>query len=311
MRDSRTIRFTSLALGCVLVVCSFGAAFAHSPTLERVAELDRAIAETPSRAALYLARGELYHQQRDWQRALSDFDRAALLDPELAGVALERATTLVALGRAAEALYALEEVLMLQPAEPSAWTLRGRALEQLGRSEEAVQAYAAAIDAHPRPGPQLFLDRANAEAAVPRALRAKVLRAKASRAEDVLRGLDEGIAALGPLVTLELPAIDLERELGRFDAALVRLETLSRQSRRRDAWQVLRGEILMQAGRDDEARLLLRAARADLDTLSPKRRGTRASTTLARRIDLALTRLSERAALAARHEPVAAELEGR
>jgi tetratricopeptide (TPR) repeat protein len=285
-------------LAILPLLCSFGAALAHSPTPDRIAELDRAIGANPSSAALYLSRGEQHHQNGAWDRALADFDRAAVLDPEFEGIGLYRARTLLAARRPGEALVVLERLLSLRAEDPAGLALQGRALSELGRMGEAIRAFDAAIAAHPRPDPQLFLDRAAVQSA-----QAEV------EPEAVLRGLDEGITELGPLVTLQLPAIDLERQLGRFDAALARVDTLARQSRRQDPWHTLRGEILLQAGRDEEARQALRTARGALDALSPKRRATRASAALAERIDVALHRLSAPAEPAAQRGPVALEPE--
>ena len=93
-------------------------------------------------------------------------------------------------------------------------------------------------------------------------------------------GLDEGINKLGPLVTLELAAIDLELRRDNYDAALARLDVITAQSERKEMWLVRRGEILSAAGRSEEAREAFNAALTAIDSLPPARRQSKAITAL-------------------------------
>jgi len=90
-----------------------------------------------------------------------------------------------------------------------------------------------------------------------------------------LRGLDEGINKLGPVVTLQLAAIDLELRRKNYDAALTRLDQITAKSERKEAWLVKRGEILKLAGRDDEARTAFNAALVAIEALPPAYRQSR------------------------------------
>ena len=62
----------------------------HDPD-QRIRELNKEIAQQPDDARLYLRRGELYRQRSDMSLALSDYDRAAQLDPDLSDVDFARA----------------------------------------------------------------------------------------------------------------------------------------------------------------------------------------------------------------------------
>jgi predicted negative regulator of RcsB-dependent stress response len=103
-----------------------------------------------------------------------------------------------------------------------------------------------------------------------------------------LIGLDEGIKRLGPLVTLQLTAIDLELRRRNYNAALARLDEITSQSDRKETWLVRRGEILKLAGRQEEARAAFNAALVAIESLPPQRRQSRAVTTLQLRARSAL-----------------------
>jgi tetratricopeptide (TPR) repeat protein len=80
-----------------------GAAWAHGSTEERLAAMQAAIAAQPGRGGPYLARGQLFRQQKRPSEALDDFTRAAQLEPHLPGVHRLIARALLDLGRLAEA----------------------------------------------------------------------------------------------------------------------------------------------------------------------------------------------------------------
>ena len=100
---------------------------------------------------------------------------------------------------------------------------------------------------------------------------------------EAVRALDEGIARLGPLPSLALPAVDLEIGLQRWDSALARLDALLRQAPNNAAWMARRADVLERAGRFDEARAERARALQQIDARSPNRVSA-ARTTLARQL---------------------------
>jgi len=101
---------------------------------------------------------------------------------------------------------------------------------------------------------------------------------------EAVRGLDDGLQRLGPLVTLQLFAIDAELKLKNYDGALARVDKVAERSPRKETWLARRGEILVQAGRSDEARRAYESALAALQTLPPTRRNVPAMQELSKRI---------------------------
>jgi tetratricopeptide (TPR) repeat protein len=257
---------------------------AHGDLHERIAALTKQIDEAPTNAELYLKRGELHRAHRDWKLALADYDRVAQLRPDLAVVDLARGLTLFASGTPEPAITALDRFLLKHPAHAEALLTRARARSKLGRHQTAAEDFTRAIAHTPRPRPEYYLERAQALAALGDA-----------RIADALRGLDEGIKMLGPIVTLELYAMDLELRKNQHNAALARLDQITAQAARTETWLARRGEILEQAGRPGEARQAYATALAALELVPVSRRNTKTTVELESRLRAALTRLHARA----------------
>ena len=278
------------SVGVAVAVLSFFACLAvlpvsaHGPLHEQIAALTAQIQQEPQNPELYLKRGELHSHDGKWEAALADYERAAKLDPRLAVVDLARGKTLLVAGRYAEARAAVDRFLANHPNHAEARAARARVSVKLGQNRAAVEDYTWAIDESVRRGraiPEYYLERARACAAEGDAY-----------VNEALRGLDEGMEKLGPLATLQLEAIALERTGKRYDAALARLETIAAQSPRKELWLARRGEILEQAGRVTQARLAYEQALAAMESLPTRHRKTRATTELEAHIHAALARLS-------------------
>lgn len=237
----------------------------HDGLHEQLKEVTARIKREPRNASLYLRRGELLRLHRDWNRAAADYDRAARLDPALTIVDLARGKMLFEAGRLRVARIALDRFLKRQPANVEALATRARVLVKIGSRIEGARDFTQAVAHSTTPQPELYLERAQALAG-----------AGARYVDEALRGIDEGIEKLGPLVTLQLCAIELELRLSSYDAALGRLDRIAAQSPRKETWLVRRGEILAQAGRKDEARRAFIAALAAIQSLPSHRRQTRA-----------------------------------
>ena len=82
-----------------------------------------------------------------------------------------------------------------------------------------------------------------------------------------IAGLDQGIRKLGPVVTLETRALDLEEAQGNWSAALARVDRLVTNVRRPDQWLERRAQVLDCAGRPDEARRARQQGLALLEAL--------------------------------------------
>jgi tetratricopeptide (TPR) repeat protein len=155
---------------------------------------------------------------------------------------------------------------------------RGRALMAVGRTEEAAGDFGRAIAAMPEPRPEHVIARRDALLSL-------------GRREEALSALDEGMARVGRVVSLQLPAVDLEVELRRYEAALNRLDELLARGARNPAWVARRGDILERAGRTAEAHAEYERALAIINTGS-KSRHVKAFDDLKRRLEAELASVS-------------------
>ena len=235
---------------------------AHEGLHEQIVAITAKIKHDPKNASLYLQRGELYRLHRNWAQAASDYDHAARLQPGLTVVDLARGKMLFESRRFQRAKLALDRFLDRQPVHFEGLVTRARVLGKLGARLESARDFAQALALTSEP--ELYIERA------------EVLGGDERYIQDALRGLDEGVKQLGPLVTLQLAAIDLELRHKNYNGALARLDAITAQSERKEMWLVRRGEILRAAGRNEEARQAFNAALAAIDSLPPNRRQTKA-----------------------------------
>jgi predicted Zn-dependent protease len=261
----RAAVLTALAI-CLTLLPSF--ARAHEGLHEQIVAVTAKIKLNPKDASLYLQRGELHRLHRDWVRAAADYDRAARLQPGLSIIDLARGKMLFESRRLRRAKFVLDRFLLQQPGHVEGLVTRARVLAKIGARLDATRNFTEALALAPAPEPELYLERA------------QVLSGDVHYIDEALRGLDEGINKLGPLVTLQLSAIELELRRKNYDAALTRLDLITAQSERKEMWLVRRGEILKDAGRTEEARAAFTAAIVAIESLPAERRKNRAVTAL-------------------------------
>ncbi len=271
----KSIWLLSVAI-CLALASSF--VLAHEGLPEQIAAITKRIKRDPKNASLYLQRGELYRLHRSWARAAADYDRAARLRPDLKIVDLARGKLFYESGKFQRARSALDRFISQQPDHYEGLITRARVLGKLGARFEAAKDFTEALAKASVPEPELYIERA------------QVIAGDAKDIDEALSGLDEGIKRLGPLVTLQLSAIELELRRHNYDAALARLDEVTSQSERKETWLVRRGEILTLAGRQEEAHVAFNAALAAIDSLPPERRQSRAVSALQLRARSAIAR---------------------
>jgi predicted Zn-dependent protease len=261
----------------VLAVLVTGPALAHDDPDHQVAELSAAIERSPRDANLLVQRAELHRFRRDWQAGLADLQAARELDPALDAVDLAVAELTLDAGNTGAALPAIGRFLARRPDHAKGHLVRARILLRDGRGLDAAAEFsrgialaASAPDGSSLVQPDDYLDRAKALAT-----------AGADHVDEAVRGLDEGIVALGRPITLELLAIELEEKRGRVDEALARLAAVEARANRKETWMARRADLLASAGRRDDAVAAWRDALAAIDRLPPRTRESRATQDLA------------------------------
>jgi predicted Zn-dependent protease len=248
-------------------------AWAHADLLLQIEEISKEIAQKPNSAELYLRRGELRRAHFEWDEALADYQRAETLSPSLVVVELMRARVCLDSGWPLAARAYVDRFLRHQTNNPEAYITRARAYQRLQLRLSAADDYDRAINLSRESGPDLYIERAQVLALEGREYFGRAL-----------QGLDDGIRKLGPLVVLQLFAIDIDLKSQNFDGALTRLDRVAERSPRKESWLSRKGEILKQAGRLAEANQSYRDALAALQTLPPVRRNVPAIVELEKRI---------------------------
>ena len=250
---------------------------AHGDLHLQIEAVTKVIEKDPTNAELYLKRGELHRAHQDWDAAEADYDQVIPLNPKLTVVDLARGKMFLDANWLLSAKVALDRFLLSHANHVDALVTRARTLVKLGKRLDAVLDYTHAIAGAAQPQPEMYLERSQAWT-----------NEGAAYFEQALKGLDEGMKRLGPLVVLQLCAIEVDLQQKNFEPALARLERLAEQSPRKEGWLKRRGEILQQAGRTVEAREAYRSALTAMSSLPPSRRHVPAMLELEKQIQAAL-----------------------
>jgi len=271
-----------IAIVLVAVACGLSPlpCHGHGDVHGQILEMTQRIEKNPTNADLCLSRGELHRIHQDWDAAQADYDRALQLNPKLEVIDFTRGRMYLEADWPRSAKIALDRFLARHADHIDALVTRARALTKLGQHLEAAKDYTHAINLSPEGRPELFIERAQT-----------LVSGASPYAKEALQGLDEGIKKLGPLVTLQLCAIDIELQQKHYDGALARLETVASKSPRKETWLARKGEILIRADRTNEARTAFKAALDAMDTLPPGRRNVPAMIDLEKHLRAELEKL--------------------
>jgi tetratricopeptide (TPR) repeat protein len=248
---------------------------AHGDLHPRIVALTEQFKREPTNAMLVFERGELHRTHRDFTNALADYDLAEKLNPKLPLLNFCRGRLFLEAEQPNLALPFLDKYLSRATNDPVAFATRARVRFQLKQFRESANDFTRAIALAPTGSPEYYIERADSLAA-------------AGAADEAVRGLDEGIARMGQLITLNLRAVELETSLKRYDAAVKRLDAILSRTQRKETWLVRRAEVQMTAGRTNDAVASYKEALAALDRLPATQRHTRAMVELEASIRSAL-----------------------
>jgi tetratricopeptide (TPR) repeat protein len=197
-------------------------------------------------------------------------------EPDNAGLYLKRGEIYRLHGQWQAAEADFDRAERLNPALFAVDLGRGKLFLASGRPRRALPALNRYL-LRQKDAPEAWLTRARAWAA-------------ARRWREALNSLDEGVRRLGPLVSLELAALEIELRQKLYDDALARLDRVAANTPRRETWLARRGAILLQARRPREARQAFAEALKLLNTLPHARRNVAANQDLERQIRSGLRR---------------------
>lgn len=265
-------RFRSALRVCIVLI-SVGVFVAgaqgHGDRNEHLARLDAKIEADPNAVALLLERSATHRRLGHYKASLVDLDRVLAVSPDHHKAHYLRGLTHLRSGNHAEAEVALRRYLESVPESPTGRVALAESLSEQGRYVAAGVEYTLAIAAQPTPVPDHYLARA------------KAYRAAGQPYLDLaVEGLDEGMSSLGPLLTMQRLAIEIELDRGHHAGAIARIDGVLSKAPRKESWLVDKGRILASIGRQTDALDAFRLARAALNSLPPRARSTPAMTEL-------------------------------
>lgn len=252
---------------------------AHEDLDTRIKDLDMRVAISPRKAELYARRADLHRRHRDWTKAIRDYQTAEQLQPERAEFKIGRAQVYLDRSYPEAALKALASLEGDGKEEPArALILRARALTLMGEIDSADSAFTAAIDRLKPCLPEHFVEHSRALA-----------NANSPRIAQAISVLDRGIRELGPLISLQTEAYQIERDAGQLQAALNRVRTIIAEAPSLNpAWLLKKAELLTVLENGAEARETYLAVLAAIDALPPRRRATAAARHIVQQARVAL-----------------------
>ena len=248
------MRFVSLSLWIVLSFA--GVLCAHGDIQQRIQLLDQDISRDPQNANLYLQRGELRRELGQLASALQDCSRAVVLEPELKDAILCRGTVYLELDQVENATLEFDRYLALYPNHLPARLRRATALVKLQRYNPAIEDFQFLLSKSP--SPEIYLQTAET-----------LLLANPDRPDVALQTIEEGLRKIGPIITLQEFALQLQVERKQYHRALATVDDILATAPRKERWLMEKGDILLLSNQMNEGCALFHQARESLVTLTP------------------------------------------
>lgn len=238
------------------------ALFAHPSPEHKIEELEQHLRDTPGDVELRISyASQLRKMQRfdDAENALRTVD---LVSPAHPGVSLERAQIAYYRGNDVMVAESLAQALLRKhPRYAEGWNFLGQLQRKAGRIDDAIDSgrrYLALTKEY-RAGDftdlATLLSNRNGE----------------GDKEEAVQVLDQGLAKVGELAGMHLMAAGIEASLQRYEAASRRFDKLAARYRPRPDWSRQKGEILVRAGRYQEAATAFDSALAMIQSMPPER----------------------------------------
>ncbi|MFU8763014.1 MAG: tetratricopeptide repeat protein [Haliea sp.] len=225
-------------------------AVAHPGHDEQLAAVNEAMAAAPDEQSLYLQRGTIYAEIGHYPEALQDFNRARELGPEEM-VDFAESVMHYRKGDRGTAARLVDKHISRFPNDPGGYEHRALIAREDGNHAQALADLRTYFTLRERPNPGLYVSAAR-------------MLHQDGRTGDAIAVLDLGLEQLGTIPQLQRYAIELELQQSQPEAAIRRMESLRGPLRDSTSWKLDMVDLLLAAGRKDEATTLLQAAREQL-----------------------------------------------
>ncbi|HKQ37135.1 MAG TPA: tetratricopeptide repeat protein, partial [Verrucomicrobiae bacterium] len=235
-------------------------AIAEDDIMEALDAVNRQLAEAPKDPTLLLRRSQLYTLKAEYDLAVADLNQAGQIGG-LPTIEYEKAKLFLTAGWNETGLEYANRYVATNPNDYQGHLVRARLLTKLNRLPEAADDYFKVMDKNRETPLDVFIEGAKA-----------VSTEDGAYLPQALKMIEQGIARIGPVVTLQSAALEAEMRQGSWDAALARVDKITQQTPRKDTWLAKRGDILVKAGRYDEARKAYQTALDAIEKLGPNQR---------------------------------------
>ena len=249
-----------LVLG--LVLAGSGVARADAPLEDRKAGVADELRRNPEDPQLWLFQADLHREEGRSDEAIAAYQNAARFGADIDGVDTTIAVILAEAGMPAASAATLDRVLTRNPDYRGARIERARQRAARGEATQAADDFEHALAGAGPVRPGLVLE----------GMEILVL---AGRRADALALADGQMEGRGPLVALQMPAIEIALSLGSTEDALTRIDSLIRTAPTHPGWLQRRGEILAAAGQEEQASESFRAALAAVEERKANRNNRR------------------------------------
>ncbi len=234
------------------------AATAHGPFHEQIQALTLELESKPSDVSLIARRCDIQRAHALWFEALADLVQLEKLAPADPTNGLRRGVILLGQGQAVEAVPYLVKWVEKHPDGIDERLALAQACMGAKQWTNAIRELSAVLASSAEARAQVFLDRARCQ------------QQAGDSATNILKGLDEGIARIGPTPQLIRHAAEVELDRGAVDAAVSRIGVMAERSERKERWLFEQGELFRRGGRLEDARRCYSNAIVALAALPPK-----------------------------------------
>lgn len=231
---------------------------AHGPFHEEIQALTLALQAKPDEVPLLARRCDIQRAHALWAEAMADLVQLEKLSPMDPTNGLRRGVILLGQGKAEEALPHLGRWVQEHPDGQDERLAMAQACMGARQWSNAVREFSVVLALPSESRVQLFLDRAQCQ------------QQAGDPVTHILKGLDDGIARIGPSPQLLRQAAEVELGRGAVEAAVGRIGVLADRSARKERWLFEQGELFRRGGRLEDARRCYSNAVVALDALPPK-----------------------------------------
>jgi tetratricopeptide (TPR) repeat protein len=232
---------------------------AHPSAEHKLKSLSKAIAARPDAQELYVQRGAEYSNDGQLELALADLRKAETLGEPFV-VAFYLGVVHYRMGKLETARAYFDTFLERFPGHPPSLEYRARVSRDSGDYAAALADWKAYFAIAQRPNPGDYVSAAK-----------MLTELDGVGIDAALVMLDDGMERLGVIPQLQSYAIELELEQGDLSGAIARHQSLEASLGGSPDWKVDMGELLLRAGKPEQARQHFSAASAQLESLRKTR----------------------------------------